>query len=108
MNKQDEQSQEIKNIQDKFFWDIYSRPVNTVGFLKDVLPSNILKALDLTHIKVDKKSYLSEEYKEHYTDLVVKTRFKDNTKEPVFVYFLLEHKSYIPQRPAFQLLRYMV
>jgi len=101
-------NQAVDNIQDKFFRDIYGRATNTVGFLKDVLPSNILKALDLTHIEVDKKSYLSEEYKEHYTDLVVKTRFKDNTKEPVFVYFLLEHKSYIPLRPAFQLLRYMV
>ena len=59
-------------------------------------------------MSVDKKSYLSEEYKEHYTDLVVKTRFKGIAEEPVFVYFLLEHKSYIPVRPAFQLLRYMV
>ena len=59
---------------------------------------------------LDKKSYLSEAYREHYTDIVVKTRFKDNVKEPVFVYFLLEHKSYIPKQPgpAFQLLRYMV
>jgi len=39
--------------------------------------------------------------------LVVKTRFKGNAEEPVFVYFLLENKSYIPVRPAFQLLRYI-
>ena len=39
---------------------------------------------------------------------MVKTKLKDNTEEPVFVYFLLEHKSSIPIRPAFQLLRYMV
>ena len=39
---------------------------------------------------------------------MVKTRFKGEAEEPVFVYFLLEHKSYIPVRPAFQLLRYMV
>ena len=98
----------VHKINDKFFWDIYGRPINTVGFLKDFLPLNILNKLDLTHVSVDKKSYLSEEYKEQYSDLVVKTRFKGNLKEPVFVYFLMEHKSYIPTRPAFQLLRYMV
>ena len=101
-------NEQIANIYDKFFWDIYGRPNNVVGFFKDFLPSNILNALDLSYISVDKKSYLSEEYKDQYSDLVVETRFKANAEEPVFVYFLLEHKSYIPTRPAFQLLRYMV
>ena len=81
--------------------------IYTAGFLKDFLPSNILNELDLAHISVDKKSYLSEEYKYHYSDLIVKTRFKGNLNNPVFVYFLMEHKSYIPTRPAFQLLRHM-
>jgi len=110
MNKQNENKDKlaVDKIDDKFFWDIYGRPVNTTGFLKDFLPSNILNELDLTHVDVDKKSYLSEEYKDQYSDLVVETRFKGNSEEPVFVYFLMEHKSYIPTRPAFQLLRYMV
>ncbi len=110
MNTDDasENKQGVKRIHDKFFWDIYSRPSNTAGFLKDFLPSTILKQIDLDCLSVDKKSYLSEEYKEHFSDLVVKTKFKDKTEEPVFVYFLLEHKSSIPVRPAFQLLRYMV
>jgi len=58
MTEQDKKkkNQAVDKIQDKFFRDIYGRPTNTVGFLKDVLPSNILKALDLTHIEVDKKA----------------------------------------------------
>ena len=88
-----EKNQEVDKIHDKLFWDIYSRPDNAAGFLRNFLPPNILKALDLNFLSVDKKSYLSEEYKEHYTDLVVKTRLKGNAEEPVFVYFLLEHKS---------------
>jgi predicted transposase/invertase (TIGR01784 family) len=110
MNTEDtnENKQAVKRIHDKFFWDIYGRPSNAAGFLKDFLPSNILKKIDLDWLSVDKKSYLSEEYKEHFSDLVVKTRFKGKAKEDVFVYFLLEHKSSIPVRPAFQLLRYMV
>ena len=66
----------LNKINDKFFWDIYGRPTNTAGFLKDFLPSSIFNELDLSHLSVDKKSYLSEEYKDHYSDLVVKTRFK--------------------------------
>ena len=64
MNTDDtsENKQAIKNIHDKFFWDIYSRPSNTAGFLKDFLPPNILKQIDLDCLTVDKKSYLSEEY----------------------------------------------
>lgn len=38
---------------------------------------------------------------------MVKTRFKDRSNEPVFVYFLLEHKSYVYGRAALQLLRYI-
>jgi len=102
------ESQEVKKIHDKFFWDIYGRPENTVGFLKDFLPENILNQIDLTRINVRKKSYLSEEYKEHYNDLIVEARLKENTSEPVFIYFLLEHKSTVDKHPAFQLLRYMV
>jgi len=83
--------QEVDNIQDKFFRDIYGRPDNMVGFLKDFLPSSLVNSLDLNHLEVRKKSYLSEEYKEHYNDLVVKTRFKDRADEPVFVYLQQLH-----------------
>ena len=78
-----ENNQEVNKIQDKLFWDIYSRPGNAAGFLRNFLPPNILKALDLNFLSVDKKSYLSEEYKEHYTDLVVKTRFKGNAEADI-------------------------
>ena len=108
MDNEDKNSQTVKNIHDNLFWDIYSRPKNAAGFLTDFLPPNILKAVDLEYIKIGKKSYLSDEYRAHYTDIVVETRFADNIEEPVFVYFLLEHKSDVPKRPALQLLRYMV
>jgi hypothetical protein len=74
MENQNTYSQEVKNIHDKFFWDIYGRPENTVGFLMDFLPENILNQIDLTRINVRKKSYLSEAYKEHYNDLIVEAR----------------------------------
>ena len=77
---------EVHNIHNKFFWDIYGRPSNAVGFLRDFLPLSFLGSLDLDMVTVRKKSYLSEEYKEHYNDLVVKTRLKDSD-ELAFVYF---------------------
>ena len=93
---QNENHPAVDKIQDKLFRDVYGRPGNAVGFLRNFLPSNILKSLDLDFLSVDKKSYLSEEYKEHYTDLVVKTRFKGKAEEPVFVCLLLEQKHYTP------------
>ncbi len=129
-NNDSDNNTPVENIHDKFFWDVYGRPENAAGFLKDFLPSNILKNLNLDHIEVNKKSFLSEEYKAHYSDIVIETRFrdvsdrkgtadkdnkgtadkdrKDAPDQRVFIYFLLEHKSYIPARAPFQLLRYMV
>ena len=113
-NNQSDNDISVENIHDKFFWDVYGRPENAAGFLKDFLPSSIVKSLNLDHIEVNKKSFLSEEYKAHYSDIVIETKFKQlsNEKnapdEKVFIYFLLEHKSYIPARAPFQLLRYMV
>ena len=106
-NSENPNDQEVHNIHDKFFRDIYGRPSNAVGFLKDFLPSSILDSLDLDTVTVRKKSYLSEEYKEHYNDLVVKTSLQ-GSNELAFVYFLLEHKSSVHGRSALQMLRYMV
>ena len=52
--------QEVHNIHDKFFRDIYGKPSNAVGFLKDFLPPGILSSLELDTVTVRKKSYLSE------------------------------------------------
>jgi predicted transposase/invertase (TIGR01784 family) len=104
----DNENKPVENIHDSLFWDIFSRPDNAAGFLKDFLPESIVGHLDFNYIDINKKSYLSEQYKPHYSDLVIETRFKGKPEEPVFVYFLLEHKSYIPRRPPFQMLRYMV
>ena len=107
-NDKPDNTRSVENIHDKFFWDVYGRSDNATGFLKDFLPLTIVKMLDFDFIEVSKKSFLSEEYKAHYSDIVIETRFKDNPDEHVFVYFLLEHKSYIPMRAPLQLLRYMV
>ena len=98
----------VENIHDKFFWDVYGRPENAAGFLKDFLPSSITGEIDFDYIEVNKKSFLSEGYKAHYSDIVIETRFKADPERQIFIYFLLEHKSYVPKRAPLQLLRYMV
>jgi hypothetical protein len=105
---EDETTRAIHQIDDKLFWEIYHRPPNTAGFLRHFLAPRLAGLLDLDYIVVSRKSYLSESWRPHYTDLVVKTRFKADPGQSAFVYFLLEHKSYSPKRPALQLLRYMV
>jgi len=50
MEDQNENHPAVDKIQDKLFWDIYGRPGNAVGFLKNFLPPNILKAGSATLI----------------------------------------------------------
>ena len=54
MNKQNdnENNLTVNKINDKFFWDIYGRPTNAAGFLKDFLPSSIFNALDLSTLRL--------------------------------------------------------
>lgn len=98
-------SEKIDKIHDKFFWEIYGRPENCRAFLKDFLPVEIYNQLDLSVLDVARKSYLDEKFKDHFSDLVIKTNFKDG--ESVFLYFLMEHKSTVELLVALQLLRYM-
>ena len=96
-------SEKINKIHDKFFWEIYGRPENCRDFLKDFLPAEIHNQLDLSILDVDRKSYLDEKFKDHFSDLVIKTKCKNG--ERVFLYFLMEHKSTVELLVALQLLR---
>jgi len=53
---QNKNSPTVNKIDDKLFRDVYGRPINAVGFLKNFLPPNILNAIDLNFVSVDKKS----------------------------------------------------
>ena len=72
-----------------------------INFLKDLSDK-----LDLTTLAIDNTTYISEQLKEFYSDIVYQVETKE--KKKVKVALLFEHKSSPPQFPHLQLLDYML
>lgn len=96
----------IENIHDNFFRKVFSEIENVETFLESVLPEGLRRQLDFTEMALDPTSYISEEYKESLSDIVVKCRLKGE-ETPVEVYLLFEHKSFPDKKVLMQLLGYM-
>jgi predicted transposase YdaD len=86
---------DIQQINDSFFHKIFDSPENTRDFLEQVLPGELKKQLDFSHIKIEDTKYVSNEFKKGFSDIVVKTALKTKKGKKILVdiYFLLEHKS---------------
>ena len=100
----------IDKINDKLFKKIFGNRKNTRDFLKKVLPLEIKECLDFSTIKIDPTNYISDEFKESYSDLVVKAKLKSSqgNKIPTDIYFILEHKTTGKVKIFMQILKYMV
>jgi predicted transposase/invertase (TIGR01784 family) len=96
----------IDKIHSNFFTRVFSNVENVVTFLKVALPEELQRQLDLSEIALDPTTFVSEEYKPSFSDLVVKCRTKAENL-PVDIYFLFEHKSYQDEGIFLQLLKYM-
>jgi len=96
----------IDNIHDNFFRRVLSEIPNARAFLQANLPEDLQQELDLSAIALDPTSYISEAYKEAFSDVVVKCRTKGENA-PVDIYILFEHKSHPDKKTLVQLLRYM-
>ncbi len=96
---------DIENIHDGFFTSVMSEVHNAKIFLKVALPAQVFNRLDFAEIAFDPTSYISEEYKRSFSDLVVKCRTKAEGL-PVDIYILFEHKSYQDEGVLLQLLGY--
>ncbi len=96
----------IENVHDNFFRKVFSEIANLETFLESVLPEDLRGQLELTEPALDPTSYISEEYKESLSDIVVRCRLKGD-ETSVDVYLLFEHKSYPDKKVLMQLLGYM-
>ncbi len=101
---------DIDKINDKFFKKTFTNPGNVKTFLKIALPDTIKKRIDFSSIEIDPTDYISEEFKEYFSDVVVKTsmRSKENDTLPADIYFILEHKTRGDRRLFIQVLKYML
>ena len=90
---------------DKYFKATFGKVSFASDFLQSYLPKDLLNIIDMDTLEPQKDSYLDEQLKEQFTDLLFKTNIND--KEG-YVYFLFEHKSYKDRMVIFQVLKYMI
>jgi len=95
-----------KNIHNDLFIHTIKNKKNAVDFLHGVLPKEIFDKIDENYIEYDDTSYISEELKEYYSDVVIKTKYKNRETD---IYFLIEHKSGLPKEVElfYQILKYI-
>ncbi len=95
-------SKDLNNPHDKFFKGAFSMLDVTYPLLVEFLPKDLLDKLDLNTLEIDPNSYIDDELKETFSDLVWSCRLKNNQQQRKIA-FLFEHKSYKPAYPHFQI-----
>ncbi|MCX6583726.1 MAG: Rpn family recombination-promoting nuclease/putative transposase [Candidatus Aminicenantes bacterium] len=82
---------------------------NARALLKKVLPEKIKKGIDFSSIKIEDTDYVSKQFEEYYSDIVVKAKMKskDGGKIPTDICFIVEHKTEGRKRIFIQVLKYM-
>ncbi len=69
-------SKKLHNPHDKFVRETFSDPERAQAFVEEFLPEKIVKELDLSRLKVSHDSYLDNEMKEYFSDLILKIPVK--------------------------------
>ncbi len=93
------------NPHDKFFKEVFLRKEEVQNFIQNFLPEEIVKNIKFDTLKVDKDSYIDEELKENFADIVYTCLY--GTTE-IKITLLFEHKSYQDDDINLQLLQYMI
>jgi predicted transposase YdaD len=75
----------IVNPHDTFFESVFSVKENAIAHLEVVLPPRLGKNIDLKTINIDKKSYLDDELKKYYSDIVYTGYYKIGHPWPIFL-----------------------
>ena len=94
------------NPHDKFFKENFSQLEIIRDFLRNYLSQDVRDLLNLDQITLQKDSFIDNEYKEHFSDLLFMVPMKNG--ENAYIYLLFEHKSFHDSWVSLQLLRYMV
>ncbi|MDR1384785.1 MAG: Rpn family recombination-promoting nuclease/putative transposase, partial [Planctomycetaceae bacterium] len=76
-------------------------------FLQHVLPQDLQETLDIENLQVDKESYIDNDLKKLYADVVYSVPLK-NSDESIVIYILIELKTENDKWTVFQLIKYVV
>ncbi len=94
------------NPHDQFFKAVFSKKKIMADFIKHFLPKSISQNINLDSLNLENNSFIDEEMKEHFSDLIYSCQYKKERE--VKIALLFEHKSYLVKHPHFQLNRYML
>ena len=95
----------VQNPHDKFFKETFSNVEIARDFMQNYLPEPILKIVDLQTLDIQKDSFIDENLKEVFSDMLFHAKINQRDG---YLYFLFEHKSYTSRNVVLQLLNYMV
>lgn len=97
---------QLKNPHNLFFEELMSRTEVCRDFLQNYLPDEIVRQLDFSTLEIKKDTFVDEELKAHHSDMLYQISMLD--QQPLSIYLLFEHKSYLYSPIVLQLLRYML
>lgn len=75
-------------------------------FIEKFLPTHLVKHLDLNTLQMSVTEHVDNDLRKHFSDIIYRC-FTKNEKL-IEIVLLLEHKSYVPEYPHIQPLRYLV
>ncbi len=93
------------NPHDRLFRETWSDRDTAADFMRHYLPENILSVADLNSLEICKESFIEEDLKDYYSDILYRMMFEGDDG---YIYLLFEHKSYSDRLIFLQLLEYML
>ena len=66
---------EITNPHDKFFKEVFQDREIVIDFLGGILPDPLKENIDLSALKLDNNSYIDENLKEYFSDIVYNCQY---------------------------------
>ncbi len=78
-----------------FFQYAFSHPAASRNLIELHLPADLVQILDLDSLELQKDSFVDDELRDSYSDMLYSIRLLGQDGEPIEgqVYLLLEHKS---------------
>ena len=100
------EQEQVQNPHDRFLKRTLEDLEKVQGTLEGVLPPALFARLNFSTLQKEDTSYIDHKLKQFFSDIVYNCRTVDDI--PLKITFLFEHKSYPPDYPHLQLLRYML
>ena len=97
---------DLPNPHDAFFRETLSRVEAARDFVAHYLPAEVVACFDLGTLRVAKDSFVDEDLRSHYSDLLYEVGLRGGGD--ALVYLLVEHKSHPEPDAGLDLLRYTV